>query len=84
MSSTLETSSVASKKSQLGCNDCLLHLTHHPLTDECMAYVMAYLDSEYDKPLPLMSRVDRYYTEYETRLLGVLMEGRDGCGDSEP
>lgn len=83
-SSTQEMSSAPSREPLLGCSDCLLHLTHHVLTEECLDYIIRYFDYEYDQPFPLMSRVDRYYAEYETRLLGLLTEGRDECGVSEP
>jgi len=46
--------------------------------------MIRFLDAEYDKPSYGFTRVDRYYAEYEARLLGLLKEGRDVCGVSKP
>lgn len=84
MSSTLETPSAPSRKQPLGCADCLLHLEHHALSDECLDYMIRFLDAEYDRPDYGFTRVERYYAEYESRLLGSLKEGSDVCGASKP
>jgi len=81
---TRETQCAPSRRQPLGCADCLLHLEHHQLGDECLDYMIQFLDNEYDKPAFGVSRVERYFTEYETRLLGRFVEGSGECGVSKP
>ena len=81
--STPETSFDKSKEWQSPCVDCLLHLEHHELRESCLAYMLDFFDKEYDRP-SAFTRVQRYYAEYESRLLGQLVKGSDVCGDSKP
>lgn len=52
------------------------------MRDDCLDAICEFFLELED--VPGMKRVDLYYAEYETRLLGNLTEGRDECGVRKP